>query len=79
MGYPTYLIYPLAIAKLLVIIVIWGNLSKLLLEWAYAGFLFNTVLVFFARYMVRDGQHLVAVIVFFAVMISYNSGKSFRF
>ena len=78
MGYPTYLIYPLAIAKLLGLITIWGNFSASLKEWAYAGFLFNTILAFFAHYMVSDGQHVGAVIAFVAVMLSYFTGKQVR-
>ena len=78
MGYPTYLIYPLAIAKILGLIAIWGNFSRLLKEWAYAGFFFNTVLAFFAHVMIGDGQHIGAVIAFVAVMTSYFTGKTVR-
>ncbi|NQZ44704.1 MAG: DoxX family protein [Flavobacteriaceae bacterium] len=78
MGYPTYLIYPLAIAKLLGLVAVWGNFSKWLKEWAYAGFFFNTVLAFFAHYMISDGQHMGAVIAFLAVLVSYFTGKEVR-
>ena len=78
MGYPTYLIYPLATAKILGLVAIWGNFSKSLKEWAYAGFFFNTVLAFFAHVMISDGQHLGAVIAFVAVMVSYFMGKMVR-
>ena len=78
MGYPTYLIYPLAMAKILGLVAIWGNFSKSLKEWAYAGFFFNTVLAFFAHIMISDGQHMGAVIAFVAVMISYFMGKVVR-
>ncbi len=78
MGYPTYLIYPLAIAKILGLVAIWGNFSKSLKEWAYAGFFFNTVLAFFAHVMISDGQHIGAVIAFVAVIISYFMGKMVR-
>lgn len=78
MGYPTYLIYPLAIAKIFGLAAIWGNFSKWLKEWAYAGFFFNTSLAFFAHYMVSDGQHLFAVIAFLAVLTSYFLGKEVR-
>jgi len=78
MGYPTYLIYPLAIAKILGLIAIWGNFSRWLKEWAYAGFFFDTLLAFFAHYMVNDGQHSFATIAFIAVLISYFLGKEVR-
>ncbi len=77
-GYPIYLIYPLAIAKLLGLVAIWGNFSKWLKEWAYAGFFFNTLLAFFAHKMIDDGQGLFAIIVFVAVLISYFTGKTVR-
>ncbi|MEM8927418.1 MAG: DoxX family protein [Bacteroidota bacterium] len=78
MGYPPYLIYPLAIAKILGLVAIWGNFSKSLKEWAYAGFFFNTVLAFFAHVMISDGQQMGAVIAFVAVVISYFMGKMVR-
>ena len=78
MGYPTYLIYPLAVAKILGLVTVWLNFSKWLKEWAYAGFFFNTLLAFFAHYMVSDGQHMGAVIAFIAVLASYFTGKEVR-
>ena len=78
MGYPTYLIYPLAGAKILGLIAVWSNFSKWLKEWAYAGFFFNTLLAFFAHYMVNDGEHMGAVIAFIVVLISYFTGKEVR-
>lgn len=78
MGYPTYLIYPLAIAKILGLIAIWGNFSKWLKEWAYAGFFYDVVLAFFAHYMISDGQHSFAVVAFIAVLTSYFTGKEVR-
>ncbi|WP_210423628.1 DoxX family protein [Croceivirga thetidis] len=77
-GYPTYLIYPLAIAKILGLVAIWGNFSKWLKEWAYAGFFFDTVLAFFAHYMISDGQHMGAVIAFVLVLVSYFTAKTVR-
>ena len=55
LGYPTYLIYPLAIAKLLGLIAIHTKLSNTLKEWAYAGFFFDTVLAFYAHYATDGG------------------------
>lgn len=77
-GYPTYLIYPLAIAKLLGLATIWANLSKWLKEWAYAGFFFNTLLAFFAHYMISDGEHMGALIALILVLTSYFTGKTVR-
>lgn len=44
LGYPGYLVYPLAIAKILGVIAILTKRSKTLKEWAYAGFFFNFIL-----------------------------------
>lgn len=38
LGYPSYLVLPLAIAKILAVVAIISNKSKILKEWAYAGF-----------------------------------------
>ncbi|MEL6974516.1 MAG: DoxX family protein [Bacteroidota bacterium] len=78
MGYPVYLIYPLAIAKILGLVTIWLNFSKWLKEWAYAGFFFNTVLAFFAHYMIQDGQHMGAILAFVFVLTAYFTGKRIR-
>lgn len=53
-GYPIYLIYPLAIAKIIGSLVILVNKNKLLKELAYAGFFFNFILAFFAHLMVKE-------------------------
>ncbi len=54
LGYPSYIVYPLAIAKILGLIAIWTNKSKWLKEWAYAGFFFDLVLALFAHLMVDE-------------------------
>lgn len=78
MGYPTYVIYPLAIAKLLGLLAIWGNFSKWLKEWAYAGFFFNFTLAFFAHYMIGDGQQMGAAMALVFLLTSYFTGKQVR-
>lgn len=75
LGYPTYIIYPLAIAKILGLIAIWSNLSKPLKEWAYAGFFFDFVLAFLAHLMVNDGQFGAAIMALFLLFVSYFSWK----
>lgn len=70
-GYPTYLIYPLATAKILGLVALWFINNKTIKEWAYAGFFFNVVLAFFAHVMIGDGQQVGAVIAFVLVTTSY--------
>ncbi len=71
LGYPSYLVYPLAIAKLLGLAAIWFAPNQTLREWAYAGFLFNVTLAFFAHLMVGDGDQMGAVVAFVFWLLSY--------
>lgn len=71
LGYPAYLVYPLAIAKLLGLASIWFAPNQTLREWAYAGFLFNVTLAFFAHLMVGDGDQMGAVVAFVFWLLSY--------
>ena len=77
-NYPGYLVYPLAIAKVLGLVAIWGNFSKWLKEWAYAGFFFDVTLAFTAHIVAKDGGELFSIIAFLALMISYFLGKTVR-
>jgi len=76
-GYPTYLIYPLAVMYVVGSIVIFYNKNKFLKELAYAGFFFNFVLAFFAHYMI-DEFDLFPSIFLILLMISYFAGKKVR-
>ena len=61
LGFPTYIIYPLAVAKLLGVAAILSKKSKTLKEWAYAGFFFNFVLAISAHLNAGDGQFAPAL------------------
>ena len=74
-GYPTYIIYPYAIAKLLGLIAIWFIGNKILKEWAYAGFFFAFILAFFAHLMIGDGEQMGAAIALVLLTISYIYSK----
>ena len=78
LGFPTYIIYPLATLKILGLIVILGNLGGSLKEWAYAGFFFNFVLAFFAHLMVGDGEQFGALMALVLLLTSYFLGKKVR-
>ncbi len=69
--FPTYLIYPMGVAKFLGIIAIWFSKSKIIKEWAYAGFVFNFLLAISAHLNVNDGEYLAAVIALLFVIASY--------
>jgi len=77
-NFPTYIVIPLAVLKLLGIIMIVWRKSKWLTEWAYAGFFFNLVLATTAHYQNGDGLlgfSLYGLIVLFP---SYVLGKYIR-
>ena len=74
-GYPIYIIYPLAMAKLFGLFAIWNPKFKRIKEWAYAGFFFNFILAFFAHYMVSDGGQTTALVALLLLIISYIYNK----
>ena len=75
LGFPTYLIYPLAIAKLLGLIAIWTKTSVVLKEWAYAGFFFNVILAASAHLNAGDGQAAGAFIALALLATAYFTEK----
>ena len=70
LGFPVFIIYPLAIAKLLGLLAIWSNKSKLLKEWAYAGFFFDFVLALAAHLAIQDGQSGMAIAAIIFLIVS---------
>ncbi len=69
--YPTYLIYPMGIAKISGIIAIWFVKSKTIKEWAYAGFTFNFLLAISAHLDVSDGEFAPAILALVFCLASY--------
>lgn len=74
LGFPTWVIYPLAIAKLLAVAAILTRRSAVLLEWAYAGVCFDLSLAVGAHLSVGDGEHMAAVVGLVLLFTSYVSG-----
>ncbi len=70
LGYPAYLIYPLALAKLLGVIAILSKRSALLKEWAYAGFFFNIVIALSAHLSTGDGLFMIALLALILLLVS---------
>ena len=71
LGFPSYIIYPLAIAKILGLIAIWTKKSEMLKEWAYAGFFFDFILATFAHIMINDGEYAAALAALILLLVSY--------
>lgn len=74
-GYPSYIIYPYGIAKLLGIFALWFLRGKFLNEWAYAGFVFAFILAFFAHVMIKDGEQWPALVALILTIVSYIFSK----
>ena len=74
-GYPTYIIYPYAVVKILGLIAIWFINNRIIKEWAYAGFFFAFILAFFAHVMINDGEQTGALIAMILLITSYIFGK----
>ena len=70
LGYPTYLVYPLAMAKVLGVLAILTKQSRMLKEWAYAGFFFDTALATAAHLHAQDGGHIMALGALVMVVVS---------
>ncbi|KGK28680.1 DoxX family protein [Cellulophaga baltica] len=71
LGFPTWIIYPLAILKISGAIAILTKKSNFLKELAYAGFLFDAILALTAHAMVSDGEYLPAIIAIIATTVSW--------
>ena len=71
LGFPVYIVYPLAIAKLLGLIAVWTGKYKILKEWAYAGYVFTFLLAISAHLNINDGEFMGAVMAIFLVLTSY--------
>ena len=77
-GYPIYIIYPYAIAKLLGLVALWFISNKVIKEWAYAGFFFAFILAFFAHVMIGDGEQMGAVVAMVLLITSYVTHKKIK-
>ncbi len=74
LGFPTFVIYPLAFAKILGVIAITTKKSRTLKEWAYAGFFYDFVLAFMAHY--NAGESVLGTsIAIILLAVSYFVGK----
>lgn len=76
LGFPTWIIYPLAVAKILGIVAITTRKSAKLKEWAYAGFAFDFLLAAGAHIAVGDpvGGTAPSIVALLLLMTSYYFG-----
>lgn len=71
LGFPTWIIYPLAILKILGPIAILIRKSLFLKELAYAGFIFDAILALFAHLKVSDGEYIPAILAIILTTVSW--------
>lgn len=62
LGFPAFVIYPLAVLKVLGVIALLTNKSKFLSEWAYAGFFFDFLLAASGHLNAGDGEAMGAFV-----------------
>jgi len=78
MNYPSYFVIPLAVLKVLGVIMILWRKSTWLTEWAYAGFFFDLVLATAAHHYAGHGIVGFSLYALLAIFPSYFLGKYIR-
>lgn len=75
LGFPTFIIYPLAALKITGVIFLWFGKGNFLREWAYAGFMFNFILALAAHLIAQDGEFQGAALALVLLITSYVFDK----
>lgn len=73
LGYPTYLIYPIALAKISAVITLWLPNKPNLKEWAYAGLCYDFLLALSAHLNVNHDEYISAIVALLILFMSYFS------
>jgi hypothetical protein len=71
LGFPTYLIAPLMIAKIVGLIALWSNKTKQLKKWAYISFFFLFVLAMIIEIRATDTDYISPSLALILLLISY--------
>ncbi|MCW2118165.1 DoxX family protein [Flavobacterium sp. 7A] len=71
LGFPVWIIYPLATLKILGVLTLLSKKSNFLKELAYAGFLFDVLLALTAHLMVSDGEFAPAILALIFIVTSW--------
>ncbi|WP_299115025.1 DoxX family protein [uncultured Winogradskyella sp.] len=77
-NYPTYIVIPLAILKVLGVVIVLWRPSKWLTEWVYAGFFFDLILATAAHHYAGHGIVGFSLYALIAILPSYILGKYLR-
>ena len=78
LNYPGYIVIPLAIAKIIAIIMVLWRGIPWATELAYAGLLFDGILALTAHLHANDGGYMFSLLVVIFLPISYFLGKRVR-
>lgn len=76
LSFPSWVVIPLAIAKVLAVIAIITNMNEVLREWAYAGFFFDVLLATGAHY---DAGHGLIGLSFYGIVLVLISRLLYRY
>lgn len=76
LNFPTWVVIPLAIAKILGVIAIISDVVPVLREWAYAGFLFDVILATGAHV---DAGHPLLGLSFYGIFLVLGSRLLYQF
>lgn len=76
LNFPTWVVIPLAIAKIAGVIAVLTNFNKLLTEWAYAGFFYDVIL---AKYAHFDAGHPFFDYSFYGIFLVIGSRMLLRY
>ncbi len=77
LGYPLYLIYPLAVLKIIAVIVLLTQKTSSIKDWVYSALFFDVLLAFSAHVIAKDGEQAAALIGMFLVLASFFLGKKY--
>lgn len=75
LGFPLFIIYPLAIAKISAVAVLLIPKKSFLKDWAYSALFFNFLLAFGAHINIGDGDQMGAVIATILLFTSFITYK----
>ncbi len=68
--FPTWVVYPLAVAKILAVITLWVKPKRVLVEWAYAGLFFDSILAFVSHIFADHGVFTLALLALVVTLLS---------
>lgn len=71
LGFPAWIIRPLAVAKVLGVVAVVSRKSETLKEWAYAGICFDLLLAIGAHLVAADGKFWAAAGCLVLLIVSY--------